>query len=63
MCGHSHVPLLTEDDGLFVFNPGSIGPRRFTLPITFGVMERTETNWSMRHVSCETGERWLPRPA
>ena len=39
VCGHSHVPFMGRDRDLLVFNPGSIGPRRFTLPITFGVIE------------------------
>lgn len=60
VCGHSHVPFLGQDRGLYVFNPGSIGPRRFTLPIVFGVIELGEGKLSMRHVDCETGETWLP---
>ena len=32
--GHSHQPAIeTRDDVLFL-NPGSAGPRRFTLPVT-----------------------------
>jgi putative phosphoesterase len=36
VCGHSHKPLAEERDGVLHFNPGSAGPRRFTLPITVG---------------------------
>jgi len=60
LCGHSHVPFIGRDKGLIVFNPGSIGPRRFQLPITLGVLELSATGISLRHVSCETGETWLP---
>lgn len=60
LCGHSHVPFLGEDKGLLVFNPGSIGPRRFTLPIVFGVLDLAPGRLEARHISCETGERWLP---
>jgi putative phosphoesterase len=60
VCGHSHVPFLGRDRGLLVFNPGSIGPRRFRLPITFGVMEVSDDRLDLRHISCETGETWLP---
>jgi putative phosphoesterase len=60
VCGHSHVPFIGRDKGLTLFNPGSIGPRRFQLPITLGVMEIGGDGISMRHVSCETGETWLP---
>jgi hypothetical protein len=60
ICGHSHVPFIGRDKGLVVFNPGSIGPRRFILPIVFGVLRLSATGISMRHVSCETGETWMP---
>ncbi|MEP7220140.1 MAG: metallophosphoesterase family protein [Bacteroidota bacterium] len=32
--GHSHRPSIDERDGLLFLNPGSAGPRRFSLPIT-----------------------------
>ena len=32
--GHSHKPEVSERDGVVYLNPGSAGPRRFTLPIT-----------------------------
>lgn len=60
VCGHSHVPFIGMDRGLVVFNPGSIGPKRFSLPIVFGVMDLEATGIRMHHVACETGERWLP---
>ncbi len=60
VCGHSHVPFIGEDRGLTIFNPGSIGPRRFHLPIVFGVMDISREGLAMRHVDCETGEIWLP---
>jgi len=60
VCGHSHVPFIGRDRDLAVFNPGSIGPRRFHLPIVFGVLDVKDRKVSMRHVSCETGEVWSP---
>jgi putative phosphoesterase len=60
VCGHSHVPFITQERGLTLFNPGSIGPRRPGLPILFGVLEITAKGVSLRHVDCETGARWLP---
>jgi uncharacterized protein len=60
LCGHSHVPFLGRDKGIVMFNPGSIGPRRFQLPITFGVLSIRPDQISLRHISCETGETWLP---
>jgi putative phosphoesterase len=60
VCGHSHVPFIGRDQGLTVMNPGSVGPRRFHLPIVFGVMDVKDGSVTLEHVSCETGERWLP---
>ena len=34
--GHSHVPKQEMKDGVLYFNPGSAGPKRFQLPVTFG---------------------------
>lgn len=37
--GHTHKPLIETRDGVLYINPGSIGPRRFNLPITWALME------------------------
>jgi uncharacterized protein len=37
--GHSHRPRIQERDGVLFVNPGSAGPRRFTLPISVGFLE------------------------
>jgi putative phosphoesterase len=34
--GHSHQPALREKEGVLYINPGSAGPRRFSLPIAVG---------------------------
>ena len=34
--GHSHKASVTVNDGVVYFNPGSAGPRRFSLPVTVG---------------------------
>ena len=34
--GHSHKPEFYFEDGVLFFNPGSAGPKRFSLPITVG---------------------------
>jgi uncharacterized protein len=60
VCGHSHVPFLGRDRGMVVFNAGSVGPRRFHLPIVFGVIELTQDRVDVRHIDCETGARWDP---
>ena len=60
ICGHSHIPFIGRDKGLAVFNPGSIGPRRFQLPIVFGLLEIAGGKVSLAHIDCETGKRWQP---
>jgi hypothetical protein len=37
--GHSHRPAMEWRDGVLFFNPGSAGPRRFSLPVTVGRIE------------------------
>ena len=37
--GHSHRPSKEVRDGVLYFNPGSAGPRRFTLPISLGRLD------------------------
>ena len=34
--GHSHQPKQEHRDGVLYFNPGSVGPRRFRLPVSMG---------------------------
>lgn len=37
--GHSHRPGIETTDGVLYLNPGSAGPRRFSLPITLATLE------------------------
>jgi predicted phosphodiesterase len=37
--GHSHQPLIRTKDEVLYVNPGSIGPRRFKLPISFAMAD------------------------
>lgn len=60
VCGHSHVPFIGQEQKLTVFNPGSIGPRRFTLPILFGSITLDARGVHLRHHAAETGQPWLP---
>lgn len=60
VCGHSHVPFIGRDRELAVFNPGSIGPRRFHLPIVLGTIAITPEAVRLAHVDCETGRAWSP---
>ena len=36
--GHSHKPLLEWRHGVLYMNPGSAGPRRFSLPVSIGLL-------------------------
>jgi uncharacterized protein len=38
IAGHSHKPQVIERDGVLFVNPGSAGPRRFSLPVTVGYL-------------------------
>ena len=38
--GHTHQVLNRERDGVLYLNPGSAGPRRFSLPTTLMLLER-----------------------
>jgi uncharacterized protein len=60
VCGHSHVPFIGRDRGISLFNPGSIGPRRFQLPIVLGSIEVSSGSARLAHIDCETGKTWLP---
>ena len=37
--GHSHRPTIIERDGVLFVNPGSAGPRRFSLPVAVGFLD------------------------
>jgi len=60
VCGHSHVPFIGIDKGIYVFNPGSCGPRRAQLPIVLGHIDLAPTGVKLGHVNCETGAAWSP---
>jgi putative phosphoesterase len=36
--GHSHRPLIEWRNGVLYMNPGSAGPRRFSLPVSIGLL-------------------------
>ena len=55
--GHSHAPGQTERDGVLYINPGSAGPRRFSLPITLALMDLSRKPWTLEFVDLEKGRR------
>ncbi|MBM4293904.1 MAG: metallophosphoesterase family protein [Deltaproteobacteria bacterium] len=36
--GHTHEPALFHEGGVLFLNPGSAGPRRFTLPVSAAIL-------------------------
>ena len=50
--GHSHKPAAEMKKGVLYFNPGSAGPRRFSLPVTVGklMIERGAIRGEIIHV-------------
>ncbi|MBS1805419.1 MAG: metallophosphoesterase family protein [Acidobacteria bacterium] len=42
LSGHSHKPEIRRHKGVLFFNPGSCGPRRFSLPVTIGKLTVAE---------------------
>jgi putative phosphoesterase len=51
--GHTHKPTRFERSGILYINPGSAGPRRFTLPITIARLNLLETPWQVDFVDLE----------
>jgi putative phosphoesterase len=41
--GHSHQPAIEWVKRVLYFNPGSAGPRRFSLPVSLGFLEISES--------------------
>lgn len=60
VCGHSHIPFIGDDRGLTIFNPGSVGPRRFSLPIVYGTIVISRAGVRFAHVDAESGRPWTP---
>ena len=48
--GHSHMPAIYTRDGVLYLNPGSVGPRRFRLPIALALLTVRETALDARIV-------------
>ena len=45
ICGHSHkAQVRRQPSGMLVINPGSAGPRRFTLPVTAAELVISDEN-------------------
>ncbi len=60
--GHTHRPeVRTEPSGLVLFNPGSCGPQRFSLPVTYGMLRADgESGWIPELFAVEDGRPFVP---
>ena len=54
ICGHSHKPSAEIRRGVLFLNPGSAGPRRFSLPVTLVRLRLAGTSLEPEFVSLET---------
>jgi uncharacterized protein len=55
--GHSHKPGRSERNGVVFINPGSAGPRRFSLPITVARLDLGVKPWSVVFIDLEKERR------
>jgi uncharacterized protein len=51
--GHSHKAQIEKRNGVYYINPGSIGPRRFRLPITYAAVVYDGTEPTVRVVELD----------
>ena len=51
--GHSHKPCDEERHGVRYINPGSAGPRRFSLPITIARLDLSRKPWLVNFIDLE----------
>lgn len=55
--GHSHKPSQAERSGVLYLNPGSAGPRRFSLPITLALLDLGCSPWKVEFVALRHEEK------
>jgi putative phosphoesterase len=53
MSGHSHKPALRKVDGVLYLNPGSAGPRRFSLPVSVAELTVSGSSFDARIVELQ----------
>jgi uncharacterized protein len=55
--GHSHQPKIERRGGVLYINPGSIGPRRFRLPVSFAKVSCKEREFVVEFVQLDEGSQ------
>ena len=53
--GHSHKPAIERREGILYVNPGSAGPRRFSLPVTVAELVLDGSSVAARIVRLDVG--------
>ena len=48
--GHTHKPADEINNNVRYFNPGSAGPRRFSLPVSMGIITLTDQEIEAQHI-------------
>lgn len=56
VAGHTHEPEIREQGGVMYLNPGSAGPRRFSLPVSVARIELTDGRMDARIVELDVAE-------
>ncbi len=51
--GHSHTPGIEERNKVIYLNPGSIGPRRFSLPVSMAILTVTSDGFDPELITLE----------
>ena len=52
--GHTHKPGYSQRGGVLYLNPGSSGPRRFSLPVTLARLDLLHKPWKPEFVNLST---------
>lgn len=55
--GHSHRPSVQKREGVLFLNPGSAGPRRFTLPISVARLNVEGQKMSAKLIELPVGDK------
>lgn len=55
LTGHTHRYEERQEDGRLFLNPGSCGPKRFSLPVTMAVLELSEAGRQVRRLELSAG--------
>jgi hypothetical protein len=53
--GHTHQAHLEQIGQVTVINPGSAGPKRFSQPVTAGILALRAEGWDWKLYDLETG--------